>query len=133
MEVPYQEEQPVTVLKIPRQRPMTMRRLTIGRVPCVVNALIAACNKLFPLFSQQYILPVNTMHNRRGGRRMYEPTQELIVAELRLRSMAQVADIMRILEPSCFALLPYELQRMKETGLVVYDEPLGLESVVRLP
>src|ERR671933_3090723 len=26
------------------------------------------------------------------------------------------------------SLIPYELQRMKETGLVVYDEPLGPES-----
>jgi hypothetical protein len=30
------------------------------------------------------------------------------------------------------SLIPYELQRMKETGLVVYDEPLGPESVLRL-
>jgi hypothetical protein len=64
---------------------------------------------------------------------MYEPTQELIVAELRLCGMAQVADIMRILGPSFASLLPYEIQRMKETGLVVYDEPLGPESVLRLP
>ena len=64
---------------------------------------------------------------------MYEPTQEIIVAELRLRGMMQVADIMRLLGPSFASLLPYELQRRKESGLVVYDEPLGLEAVLRLP
>jgi hypothetical protein len=64
---------------------------------------------------------------------MYEPTQEVIVAELQLRGMAQVAEIMRLLGPSFASLLPYEIQRMKETGLVVYDEPLGPESVLRLP
>ncbi len=64
---------------------------------------------------------------------MYEPTQEIIVAELRLRGTAQVADIMRILGARFASLIPYEIQRMKESGLVVYNEPLGLESVVRLP
>jgi hypothetical protein len=62
---------------------------------------------------------------------MYEPTQEVIVAELRLRGMAKMADILRILEPGFASLLPYEIQRMKETGLVIYDEPLGPESVLR--
>jgi hypothetical protein len=64
---------------------------------------------------------------------MYEPTQEVIVAELRLRGMAQVADIMCILGPGFASLLPYEIRRMKEIGLVVYEEPLGLDSVLRLP
>jgi hypothetical protein len=64
---------------------------------------------------------------------MYEPTQELIVAELRLRGMAQIGDIMRILGAGFASLLPHEIQRMKETGLVVYEEPLGPESVLRLP
>jgi hypothetical protein len=63
---------------------------------------------------------------------MYEPTQEVIVAELRLRGMVKMADILRILEPGFASLLPYEVQRMKETGLVVYDEPLGPESLLRL-
>jgi hypothetical protein len=63
---------------------------------------------------------------------MYEPTQEVIVAELRLRGMVMMADILRILEPGFASLLPYEIQRMKETGLVVYDEPLGPESLLRL-
>jgi len=64
---------------------------------------------------------------------MYDPTQEVIVAELRLRGVAKVADMLHILEPGFASLLPYEIQRMKETGLVIYDEPLGLESVLRLP
>ncbi len=64
---------------------------------------------------------------------MYEPTQEIIVAALRLRGMAQVADIVQILGPGFASLLPHEIQRMKETGLVVYDEPLGPDSVLRLP
>ena len=40
---------------------------------------------------------------------------------------------MRLLEPDFASLVPYEIQRMKEMGLVMYDEPLGLESVVSLP
>jgi hypothetical protein len=64
---------------------------------------------------------------------MYDPTQEVIVAELRLRGVAKVADMLHILAPGFASLLPYEIQRMKETGLVVYDEPLGPESVLRLP
>jgi hypothetical protein len=63
---------------------------------------------------------------------MYEPTQEVIVAELRLRGTAKMADILHILEPGFASLFPYEIHRMKETGLVIYDEPLGPESVLRL-
>jgi hypothetical protein len=64
---------------------------------------------------------------------MYEPTQEVIAAELRLRGMVHVADILPMLVPGFASLVPYELQRMKEAGLVSYDEPLGPESVLRLP
>ncbi len=64
---------------------------------------------------------------------MYEPTQKIIIAELRLGGTSQVTEIMRILGPSFASLIPYEIQRMKESGLVVYDEPLGPESVLRLP
>ena len=64
---------------------------------------------------------------------MYEPTQEIIVAELRLRGRIQVAEIMRILGPGFASIIPYEIHRMKEMGLIVYDEPLGPESVLRLP
>ena len=62
---------------------------------------------------------------------MYEPTQEVIVAELRLRGTAQMADIEHILGPGFAPLIPYEIQRMKETGLLVYDEPLGSDSLLR--
>ena len=48
---------------------------------------------------------------------MYEPTQEVIVAELRLRGMAKVSDILHILEPGFASLLPYEIQRMKKPAL----------------
>lgn len=64
---------------------------------------------------------------------MYEPTQEVIIAELRLRGTAQIADILRILGLDFESLIPHEIQRMKEIGLVVYEEPLGPESVLRLP
>jgi hypothetical protein len=64
---------------------------------------------------------------------MYEPTQEIIIAELRLRGTAQMADIEHILGPGFAPLIPYEIQRMKETGLLVYDEPLGPDSLLRFP
>ena len=50
---------------------------------------------------------------------MYEPTQEVIVAALRLRGMAQVVDFRHILGAGFACLIPYEIQRMKETELVV--------------
>jgi hypothetical protein len=64
---------------------------------------------------------------------MYEPVQEILVGELRLRGMIPVAEIMRLLGPGSASLIPYEIQRMRENGLVVYEEPLGPDSVLRLP
>ena len=64
---------------------------------------------------------------------MYEPTQEIISAELRLRGTAQIADLAQILGPGVAPLIPYELQRMKAIGLISYDEPLGPDSLLRLP
>ena len=64
---------------------------------------------------------------------MDEPTQEIIVAEVRRQGRVQVADVMRMLEPWVASLVPDEIQRMKENGLVVYDEPLGPNSLLRLP
>jgi hypothetical protein len=64
---------------------------------------------------------------------MYEPTQEIIVAELRLRGTVQMADIEHIVGPGFAPLIPYEIQCMKETGLLVYDEPLGPDSHLRFP
>jgi hypothetical protein len=69
----------------------------------------------------------------RGGIVVYEPIQEILVGELRLRGMMQVAEIMRILRSGLASLIPYEIQRMKEIGLVIYEEPLGPDSVLRLP
>jgi hypothetical protein len=77
--------------------------------------------------------PKATLFIIAGRNTMYDPTQEVIGAELRLRGVVKVADMLHILEPGFASLLPYEIQRMKETGLVVYDEPLGPESVLRLP
>jgi len=66
-----------------------------------------------------------------GRNAMYEPTQEIIGAELRLRGTAQIADIEHILGAGFASLIPYEIQRMKETGLIIYDEPLGPDSILR--
>jgi hypothetical protein len=76
---------------------------------------------------------LSTLFTIAGRNTMYEPTQEIIVAELRLRGTAQVADIEHILGPGFASLIPYEIQRMKETGLIMYDEPLGPDSVLRFP
>jgi hypothetical protein len=64
---------------------------------------------------------------------MDEPTQEIIVAEVRRGGRVHVAAVMRMLGPGVASLVPAEIQRMKETGLVVYDEPLGPDSLLRLP
>ena len=64
---------------------------------------------------------------------MDEPTQEIIVAEIQRRGRVYVSDVMRILGPGFASLIPYEIQRMKESGLVVYDDPLGPHSLLRLP
>ncbi len=44
-----------------------------------------------------------------------------------------MADIAHSVGPGFAPLIPYEIQRMKETGLLVYDEPLGPESLLRFP
>ena len=64
---------------------------------------------------------------------MAEPTQEVIVAEVTRRGRAYMADILHVLGPSWASILPDELQRMKATGLVDYDEPLGPNALLRLP
>jgi hypothetical protein len=65
--------------------------------------------------------------------RMSEPTQELIVSELRRRARVSIAELLQVLGLQFASILPQEIQRMKESGLVVYDEPLGLSSVLTLP
>ena len=64
---------------------------------------------------------------------MSEPTQEFIVSELRRRVRALMAELTQVLGLQFASILPQEIQRMKESGLVVYDEPLGLASVLTLP
>jgi hypothetical protein len=64
---------------------------------------------------------------------MHEPTQELIVSELRRRVRVSIAELMQVLGLQFASILPQEIQRMKDSGLVVYEEPLGLYSVISLP
>ena len=71
--------------------------------------------------------------DRRGIAPMNEPTQEFIVSELRRRVSVSMADLTQVFGPQFASLLPHEIQRMKDSGLVVYDEPLGLYSLLSLP
>jgi hypothetical protein len=64
---------------------------------------------------------------------MSEPTQELIVSELRRRVRVSIAELMQVLGVQFASVLPQEIQRMKDSGLVVYDELLGPSSVLSLP
>jgi hypothetical protein len=64
---------------------------------------------------------------------MSEPTQELIVSELRRRVRVSIVELMQVLGLQFASILPQEIQRMKERGLLVYDEPLGPSSVISLP
>jgi hypothetical protein len=64
---------------------------------------------------------------------MSEPTQEFIVSELRRRVRVSIAELMQVLGVQFASILPQEIQRMKNSGLVVYDEPLGPSSVISLP
>jgi hypothetical protein len=64
---------------------------------------------------------------------MSEPTQELIVSELHRRIRVSIAALTQVLGVQFASILPYEIQRMKASGLVVYDEPLGPSSILSLP
>ena len=64
---------------------------------------------------------------------MSEPTQDLIVSELRRRVRVSMAELTQVLGLQFASILPQEIQRMKASGLVVYDEPLGPSSVLSLP
>jgi hypothetical protein len=64
---------------------------------------------------------------------MSEPTQELIVSELRRRVRVSIAELMQVLGLQFASILPQEIQRMKDSGLVLYEELLGLYSVISLP
>ena len=62
-----------------------------------------------------------------------EPTQEFIVSELRRRVRVSIAELLQVLGLQFASILLQEIQRMKESGLVVYDKPLRLSSVLTLP
>src|SRR5207247_7840379 len=64
---------------------------------------------------------------------MNEPTQDLIVSELRRRVRVSMAELTQVLGLQFASILPQEIQRMKDSGVVVYDEPLGPSSVLSLP
>jgi hypothetical protein len=64
---------------------------------------------------------------------MNEPMQEVIVSELRRRRRVCLADLTQALGLQFASILPQKIQRMKDSGLVVYDEPLGPSSVLSLP
>ena len=64
---------------------------------------------------------------------MHEPTQELIVSELRRRVRVSITELTQVLGLQFASIIPQEIQRMKASGLVVYDEPLGPYSVLSLP
>ena len=64
---------------------------------------------------------------------MSEPTQDLIVAELRRRVRVSIAELTQVLGIQFASVLPQEIQRMKDSGLVVYEEPLGPSSILSLP
>ena len=69
----------------------------------------------------------------KGTLSMAEPTQELIVSALRRRVRVSMAELTQVLGVQFASVLPQEIQRMKASGLVVYDEPLGPSSVLSLP
>jgi hypothetical protein len=69
----------------------------------------------------------------KGTMPMSEPTQEFIVSELRHRVRVSIAELMQVLGLQFASILPQEIQRMKDRGLVVYDEPLELSSILSLP
>jgi hypothetical protein len=64
---------------------------------------------------------------------MSEPTQELMVSELRRRVRASIAELTQVLGLQFASMIPQEIPRMKASGLVVYDEPLGSSSILSLP
>jgi len=69
----------------------------------------------------------------KGTVSMNEPTQELIVSELRRRVRVSIADLTQVLGGQFASILPQEIQRMKDSGLVVSDEPLGPYAAISLP
>ena len=113
--------------------------LSLERCSCLSYSFIASCNNFLPL-------PLEDVYNERtdtelfletrdprGIAPMHEPAQEFIVSELRRRVSVSMADLTQGFGLQFASLLPHEIQRMKDSGLVVYDEPLGLYSLLSLP
>jgi len=57
---------------------------------------------------------------------MYEPTQEIILSELRRRDTASIADLLHFLGPDFASIIPEEIQRMKHTAWLSMMNRLGL-------
>ncbi len=76
-------------------------------------------------------LSIGMLH--KGTVPMHEPTQESIVSVLRRRVRTSITDLMHVLGLQFASVMPQEIQRMKASGLVIYDEPLGPYSVLSLP
>ena len=47
---------------------------------------------------------------------MNEPTQEIIVSELRRRVRASIAELTQVLGLQFASVIPHEIQRMKDRG-----------------
>ena len=107
--------------------------------PCPSYPFIASDNNFLPLPREDVYnghtdteLFIETRYPR-GIAPMHEPTQEFIVSELRRRMRVSMAELTQVLGLQFASILPHEMQRMKASGLVVYEEPLGLYSLLSLP
>ena len=111
------------------------------------SPLDAECPSSCPYPSMNFLpLPLEDVYNGhsdtelfieirylRGIAPMHEPTQDLIVSELRRYVRVSIAELTQVLGLQFASVLPQEIQRMKDSGLVVYEEPLGPYSVLSLP
>jgi hypothetical protein len=64
---------------------------------------------------------------------MHEPTQDRIGSALRRRLRVSMVELTQVLGLQCASILPQDIQRMKASDVVVYDEPLGPSAVLSLP
>ena len=89
---------------------------------CIIQN--ASCHNFLPLrlwgMYKRYIdneLSIGML--RKGTVPMHEPTQELIVSELRRRVRVSITELTQVLGPQFASMVPQEIQRMKASGLVV--------------
>lgn len=129
--------------RLHRQRRASRSAHLAGEVPsschCPLYSFVASCDNFLPLPLLDVYnghtdteLFIETRYPREMAP-MNEPTQELIVSELRRRVRVSIADLTQVLGLQFASMLPQEIQRMKDSGFVVYDEPLGPSSVLSLP